>query len=319
MKFSEQFKVKESQEALEFIDIRLERDNRFFIDLSRIDLLKDEFAKECSQTIHSYFNEVLSLYSSGEQGKAKARELFNDSHESNETHLDLCKGKSVGTGNSQEILTEVFDEIERKLLIQNELIKNPMDIFLFVKNFGEDRLSDLLTNIIKKHLSDFTLQQCERLGIELSDEEVEMGTYWDRNKKGWVKFSARVVTCIVDKPILLVPKRFAVTNYLYHPQKFLALTVFAWRKDFHKTNNTPLAKRTKDKNGKVVITEPSNQTLRAAEITERGLTDKEYLIEQSLQRPQLIITWRNDVSNLLLGSKSNFLTDDAILAITNKE
>ena len=67
----------------------------------------------------------------------------------------------------------------------------------------------MLTNILKKHLLEYTISQCNLLNIELT-HNVPSGFFWNEKTLKWEnEYMDRLI--IDDKPILLVPKKFV--NY----------------------------------------------------------------------------------------------------------
>lgn len=47
---------------------------------------------------------------------------------------------------------QIYQDIKDQGLLDNGLIHNPADIVLYTENFGADRMSDLLTNVIRRGL-----------------------------------------------------------------------------------------------------------------------------------------------------------------------
>ena len=70
------------------------------------------------------------------------------------------------------------------LHIQSGLVDDLEDCIVFVENFNKDKLSDMTTNIIRKHLIEYTQTQCRLWNIPLKTG-IQSGTFWDRAKNQW--------------------------------------------------------------------------------------------------------------------------------------
>lgn len=81
------------------------------------------------------------------------------------------------------------------------------EIQLFVDGISKDRISDIACNFLKSFLIDFTIDQCEKLGIPLRDCSVDI---YDYRANGFAM--SKIVKLPINpqngKPIILVPKRW---------------------------------------------------------------------------------------------------------------
>lgn len=71
------------------------------------------------------------------------------------------KGKRIGRAKAVEIL-ELFKRIPQ---YQTNGFRHFEEIQFFVDGISKDRISDIACNFLKSFLIDFTIQECERLGI----------------------------------------------------------------------------------------------------------------------------------------------------------
>ena len=80
-------------------------------------------------------------------------------------------------------------------------------------------MSDLITNVLYKDLSDFTVQQCKKYNVETKPCPQER-FYWDDKKHCWEKYTGE--SLVIDGKIhLLVPKEIVQTHYRFTTDNFL--------------------------------------------------------------------------------------------------
>jgi hypothetical protein len=91
-------------------------------------------------------------------------------------------------------------------------MKKASDLKVFVQKFGEDNMSDLITNILHLQLNEFTVEELTRRGI-MPNADITFWT-WDMEKNIWINITRPGYT-FVDKEILLVPKWIVRKNYLF--------------------------------------------------------------------------------------------------------
>ena len=203
MKISQKLNLNKTQFELDFVDIDIDTDIPLFIDSNQIRKYDSEFNAKLSETMDSFFTYLLNTLSNGIDDKAKY--LCSHLSEINETHLGLSKGISQGKGVGPVSAVKIFEGLKNSHAIENGVLENIEDLRVLVYGFDKDMLSDMLTNILKKHLLDYTIEQCELLNIELT-QDVPSGYYWNDEKCQWEnEYTKRLV--IDDKPILLVPKK----------------------------------------------------------------------------------------------------------------
>lgn len=292
MIFSEYFDLKnvDGHSSIDFIDIDIVNDTKLFIDPSLIEGSNDIWCNEASILINSFFNNVFECYGDTEE-KERLMELLNYGHEPNETKLGLSESKSKGKGTSDEGLYQIFKDIYKRDLVNKKLIEKPMDLCVFVHDFDKDRMSDLVTNILRKKLCDFTLMQCKKHNFDISDNEINIGKSWNYKLECWEDVVSRV-PLVNDEPILLVPKKIVRRNYIYSVNEYLNKKVLEHRQQYHVENNTELAQLKYSKARGEYIAPPSKRTIREKEICETP--SKDYVTEYTINNPELIIEFREE-------------------------
>ncbi|MEK5336097.1 hypothetical protein NSS92_08555 [Bacillus sp. FSL M8-0166] len=317
MKFSQYFELEDlTQSDLDFLDGLIDKDVPLYIDPSQIDVQEEDWFQESSAIINSFFDQIFNLYRN--DNKAGAEALLINAHEPNETKLGVSRGFSKGKGTSPEKLIEVFNHIIDQGLLAEDLITNYTDLNIFVKDFAEDRMSDLVTNLLREKLAEYTIEQSEIYGLELTPEPIEIGVAWDIETLSWKQVRTRALI-VKDKLLLLVPKSIVVQRYLYSVEEYLTKSVYIWRKQYHLDNDTPLVrKKFVKKHKKIVPFPPKNETIIKNEITDEGLTRKEYAIKSTLANRGLIRNFRDTIGHTLRGTNNNRLSDEALTQIVNK-
>ena len=202
MKLSEYFHLNKSQAELDFVDIDFNRDMRLFIDPYLLSKNTDKFSIEAVLTVQSFFQQVIYLIRGGQRNEAKA--LFRHLREPNATCLGLSRNNPQGKGAGPTDASNIFDSLLSSRAVQTGVIQDIEDTVLFVDGFGKDKLSDMVTNIIKNLLIEYTQRQCELHGILLT-ENINSDYYWDRFLNGWDRRRTNMLI-VEGKPILLVPK-----------------------------------------------------------------------------------------------------------------
>ncbi|MGM0940370.1 MAG: hypothetical protein ACQEWU_05270 [Bacillota bacterium] len=317
MKFSEYFELDGlTQENLDFLDGLTEQDIPLYIDPAQIEVQEGEWFEHSARILNSFFEHILNLYREGNDREAEV--LLVNAHEPNETRLGVSRDTPQGRGSSPEKLIEVFRYMREKALLENGLITNYNDLNIFVKDFAEDRMSDLVTNLLRGKLAEYTIEQSTIYGLELTEEPINIGVEWDLENLRWRDVNRRALM-IDGELLLLVPKSIVVQKYLFSVGEFLAKTVFQWRKEYHLNNDTDLVrKKYVKKYDKTISYPPSNDLIVEKEITGQGLSRKEYAINTSRENMDLIRGFRRTIDYTLRGLNSNRLSDEKIMEIVEK-
>ncbi len=127
---------------------------------------------------------------------------FSECNEVGLGHSGNRKGHLIGDKLAEKILT-TFLEIPQ---ITKQGFKHFEELQLFIDNFSIDRISDISCNLIKSHLIDYTIDQCEKNNIPTHDFIIEI--YNSKNNKFLNERAKLPFNPENDSPILLVPKRW---------------------------------------------------------------------------------------------------------------
>ncbi|WP_394542157.1 hypothetical protein [Priestia aryabhattai] len=303
MKFSEKFQLNNhSQSNFEFANIRIDRDNKLFIDPTRIAAEEGAWFQNCNQIVQDFFNTIFDLYNEGQTDEA--RDYFQSSGESNELFLGYTEGFPRGNGNSEESLAKVFDYVQNQGLLDDVIVGRLEDFHVFVPDFGEDLLSDLVASLIKAELVSFTQQQCAVHNIDLSVEFTFH--HWNTVNHTWEIMVERLPD-YDGYPIVLVPKQILVAKYLYSANKYWTQVVSIWRQNKHREEESALHQN-RPNNEEFA----SKKEIRRVEINEQMLTEKQYLVNMTRENREMIVNFRNNINNTQRGGNSNKMDDEEL-------
>ncbi|PFM50319.1 hypothetical protein COC59_30810 [Bacillus cereus] len=284
MKISEIFNLEKSQRELDFVDIDIEVDLPLFLDPYFLSLRTDSWSIDAHRTIQSFFYQVTDLYKANR--KEDAKKLFVNLSEPNETCFGVSEGKPRGRGVGKDEAIEIFDNIMSSQAIEQGLVGHLEDMVIFIDNIGKDKISDLTTNIIRKHLIEYTQTQCKLHGISLT-QSVPSGFYWNPTLRKWDNEHTDMLV-IEDRIILLVPKSIVTYSYKYTPDRYCQHFVLNFLQNEHIRINSSLVKRKKLKNGSEKKWVPKKD-IADAEKTFR----KEYLRDFTKKHPEIFNEFRN--------------------------
>lgn len=209
MLVSEALGLNRRQPQLDFVDIELSTDTPLFIDPAAFHETPGSFAQACARDIESFFDAV--LHAAGTGDTTFGVQLLTALKEPDETQLGLSKGIPRGRGLSSKHARILFHRIQQSRAIETGILRDLSDALMFVRGIGPDIVSDMTTNIIRRHLIEYTQNQFELLGVEI-DTELPTGILWDPLLARWTS-SFDQIPIVGGRRILLVPKRFVRWRY----------------------------------------------------------------------------------------------------------
>lgn len=313
MKISEKFNLEKTQYELDFVDVDEQTDMPLFLDPYYISKSEYSFAQKCNETIKSFFEYLLMLLKTNRINDA--REIFSYLGEPNEVCLGLSKGKPRGKGIGPSDTESIFRRLIDSKAIKTGMVEDIEDFRIFVKGIDKDKMSDMMINIIRKHLLDYTEEQCDLWNIPMQDNVVS-GNYWDGESCSWKQEYRRILVIEGEKKIL-VPKRLVSYSLEYTSQKYKQYFVLNFMQNEHIRLQTHLVKeRVKDKTQYVTKKSIEKEIKKTEEI------DKDWLANFAKRHYETFKDFKTQTINNIKIIQNEDLTnedvDDIIEYLTNK-
>lgn len=241
-KVSTHFNLGRTQASLEFVDVDVVNDVPLFIDPGAIRLLGSPFARQCASTIQDFFTEVLTLMRAGKHLDAQA--LLSTLGEPNETHLGLSRGQSAGHGMADGLAEKLWEGLNKSKAVQTGLLTDLEETALFVDGVDRDIISDIVTNIIRSQLAQFTTAMAGKYGIPVQPDVPIVA--WDRLSSQWVE-ELHQLPIVNGLPLLLVPRAFVRRRRgVYSADKYYRQFVIPYLQHQHLNSNSNLVRLLKD-------------------------------------------------------------------------
>ena len=282
MKISEHYNLGKTQYELDFVDIDTDVDTPLFLDPYYISKCDFPFAQKAYTSIRSYFEYLLALLRT--ENYNVAEEIFSYLGETNDICFGLSQGRPRGHGMGPADAPRIFDNLIKSGAVETGYMEDIEDFRLFVPNVDKDKVSDMTANIIKKHLLDYTEEQCELNNIPLLDG-IPSGHYWSAETRSWEnQYVKRLV--VDDHPILLVPKCIVSYKILYTPSEYKQHFVLNFLQNEHLRLNTGLVRQRKDRTEYVTKKDVEKK---------EGDMSKEYLLRFTQAHPEVFRGFKQDV------------------------
>lgn len=288
MHISKLFGLQKSQYELDFVDIDI--DTKLFLDPYFISKMDFPFAEEAYLTMKSFFDYLLSLLRN--QYLDKAKEIFSYLGESNEICLGMSNGKPSGRGMGPTDAEKIFNSLVESKAYQTGVMEDIEDLRIFVPNVDKDKISDMVANIIKELLINYTQDQCKLWGISLH-EGVPSGYYWDKNKNEWCnKYTEMLI--VDNRKIILVPKRIVSYSNKYTDKQYIQHYALNFLQNEHlRLNSSLVRERVKSKEKYV-----TKKDVKEFEERKRPI-DKKWLTEFTLKHDDIFADFkRNTIKNI---------------------
>lgn len=250
------FGIEKGHTAIDFVDVDLNKDTKLYVDPTLIEYDESSIGRESHALINSYFDNVFDAIRM--RDISRLEDLSMHAHEPNETRLGMSRNRPMGRGSSPDILMGIYQDIMDQRLLDDGLIKAPADIVIIVENFGFDRMSDLVTNIIKPALYRFTLEQCRMYEHHLGEKKFSLGYWWSPGAGTWGLVEGPSLM-MNGKQLLLVPKQFVCKKMVKSPDEFFRQIIIPHLQEEHVVEDTSLVRRGVDAKGRQWTKPPYKQ------------------------------------------------------------
>lgn len=279
LKFSQAFGINLTQAQLDFVDISPDFDTPLFIDPYAISIRGDDWSSKCQDHITNFFEKALSLIRSGK--KESARMLLNGLSEPNETCLGLSKGPPSGRGVSGKQALDLYHALSVSSAAKTGLLQDLADCDLFVDGIGSDKISDITTNIIRRLLIQYTIDQCNLHGIPLVGK-YPSGRFWDIDRGEWLNDFVELPV-LNGKKIILVPKFSVRRKMSIDSHEFYNHHVLNFIQEEHLSSSSSLVRVLR--NGE--IRPPTKKILK-----DRFPFSKEFIAQFSEKNPEILDSYK---------------------------
>jgi len=190
-----------TQHNVDFLNVYLGVDNSLFLDYNKIILGSSPLYKLMQKDLNIFMKNMFEYLAKGNDKYLE--ELLLGLHETNATHLGMSKYKPKGNSVGDELKKEILNNLKflKKIFLKGNL---EIDCLYFgIEKIGPDRISDIVTSIIKSKLILFTQQQCFKHSIQTKPQGVSR--IFDSNTVSW---GAAIVELPIydNKPVIFVPK-----------------------------------------------------------------------------------------------------------------
>lgn len=218
MRISEYFNLGLEQPSLDFVDVQIDTDTPLFIDPTALCLLDTEWGARARALIQDYFSLVLNLIKTGQH--AEARRLLSQLNEPNESRLGYSSDKPRGHGIGKQLARKMWEELKESSAVSSGIIQDLEDTALMIDGIASDVISDIVTNIIREPLLEYTAEMCKEYGIPT--QRVGSGPVWNTVDNKWeTKFVEQPV--VNGKRLLLVPKALVRQFITYQADQYYNL------------------------------------------------------------------------------------------------
>lgn len=202
--FSEYYKMGKSQMELDFVDVPVNGpDILLFIDPYALARRNDPWFKACADEVYGFFDHLLDLIRLNQ--KSEAMKLLNGLHESNETKLGYSP-RNQGAGVGLEQSGKLYAALRNSPAVLTGILKDIEEVNLMIPGIDRDKVSDITTNIIKKHLIKYTQDQCELHGLDYALIDRPVKNIFNYDLFLWDRAYHRLPGDMKGHPIILVPK-----------------------------------------------------------------------------------------------------------------
>ncbi len=225
---------KPMHKTIDFVNTPISKDIKLFIDPVLIEIGDSKFCEKAKMKTTDFFKQLHNAYYVTND-ESKKKFLLTHASEINDTHLGYAR--KYGKGNTEEGLYDIFKGIDD--YVSSIKIQKLFELVLYVPGFAEDGMSDLLTNVLYKELSEFTLQQCKKYNVKTTKCPVKR-FFWNDETHTWEEYTGDSLV-INGKVHLLVPKEIVQNRYRFTTDNFLRSVI---------VENICIEKTTYDENGK---------------------------------------------------------------------
>ena len=282
-KFSKAFGIAKSQAELDFVDVPLHTDAWLFVDPFAIGQRVDSWSQQCHRTLVAFFQRVVDCIREGRIDEARL--LLSHLREPNETRFGLSKKRPAGAGIGPHQAQQLFDALKDSSAVKTGFLSSLEECELMIEGIGRDKISDLTTNVIRRHLVEYTQQQCVLHGVPT--QTVALDPCFNGDTFTWESGYAELPVW-KGQPIVLVPKAIARIGIAYDHQNYYRHHVLNFLRAEEQTAKSSLVHTLK--NGKRVVYKK--------DVQRKYPCTKEFLYRFSREHPEVLSKYRAELASL---------------------
>jgi hypothetical protein len=282
--FSDYFGVELTQFELPFVDFDLNADVPLYIDPYAITKDPTELGARCHNSIFSFFQTLLEAIRDGKKNQIK-RLISRHLSEPHEIHLGVSHQARGGRGIGIIQEGQVVEALANSTAAKVGVIQAIEELELHIVGIGPDKISDLIGNIIRGELSEYTEEICQQYGIPTN--YIAVSGFWNSDQRTWDGGYFNLPSRNTHSYIL-VPKRFVRRPHdLLNHQEF-----------YQKYMLTVLQSELLDANDSLVETLKSGErrvTKKSIIQDPRFKINKEFISQFIIDQPDVMQIYRNDL------------------------
>jgi len=204
-RLTDQYGILKPQAELDFAIPFLDEDIPLYVDPFMLWRSPSQQDQALHTSLLNAFNHLGVLSARGQEEQAVATLII--ASECDEIGLGTSatrRGKRIGEAAAREIVS-LFKRIPQYAQVG---FRHFEEIQFFVDGISKDRISDISCSFLKSFLIDFTIQQCEQLGIPTAPSEIQNVYDYRKNAFETQRDIPLPVNPKDGKPLIFVPKRW---------------------------------------------------------------------------------------------------------------
>jgi len=299
-KFSEVFGLGRNQAELDFVDVELGADNQLFVDPLGLAQRVDEWSVHAHRTLVRFFQTIIDRITSNRADDAQ--KLLYYLSEPNETRLGYSKGRPKGAGIGGYQAVQIYERLAASSAVKTGFITSLEDCELMIEGISHDKISDLTTNVIRRHLVDYSRNQCELHNVPT--RQVALPPMFNPDSMEW--YSEYVSLPVSGGiPVLLVPKAIVRLAPVYDSKTYYDDFVIEYLR----------AEALQAKSGLVTALQRGKSVVYRVfkkDVKEAFPFAKEFLFEFSKKNPKVLQDFRLAMAKLEQYDRSSDVDDPSV-------
>jgi hypothetical protein len=277
------FGLGKTQPELDFVNVDVDGDLPLFVDPFALSQRPDPWSKSAHATLVGFFQKIIDHVRAGRLDGA--RRLLGNLQEPNETRLGLSRGEPEGAGIGRFQAEQLLQALSQSSAVKTGFIRQIEDCELMIEGVSHDKVSDLTTNVIRRHLVAYTQQQCGLWGIPMTN--TPLSPCFIEEPEGWLA-DYHNVPVVDGRPLVLVPKVIARHSPAYDHQDYYRKFVLEYLKAEHLSANSSLVHSLKNGSRKVY----------KKDLEREFPCSKDFLFRFSKERPGVLEDYRRTLEVL---------------------